>query len=304
MSEDRRAIEQAQKSLLTSKSRTSQAFWEGYNTVALAGSLTLSAIASSPVPLLVGVLLEVAYLLFVPDSAWYQKRLIAKYDAEMIARRERLQAQILPMLSGDTQTRFARLRSMRDQIERDSPASGRWYREVIQKLDYLLEKFLIFASKDVEFEKYLGEVAEETTSKGKATRLAAARDVDETWVRHVVERIQQGYDAEIGEVDSKLETEENLHNIAVLRKRSEVLGRRKQYVVSIGEILVNLKFQLHLIEDSFGLINDEIRARSPEQVLADIEDVVVRTDSLTEALQEISPFAGSALDPDSNKLYA
>ena len=31
------------------------------------------------------------------------------------------------------------------------------------------------------------------------------------------------------------------------------------------------------MEDTFGLINDEIRARSPEQVLADIEDVVLQT---------------------------
>jgi len=302
MSEDRRAIERAQKTLPTTKSRTAQAFLEGYNTIALASTVTLAAITGSPLPILAGVLLEAAYLLFVPDSKWYQNRLIAKYDAEVVERRQKLQAQVFPMLEDETRQRFARLRNMRDQIERDSPADGRWYREVIRKLDYLLEKFLIFASKDVEFERYMGEVYDEVGSKGRI--LARSRANDETWVRQVVERIQEGYDHEIGEVDGKLETEENMHNVAVLKKRAEVLGRRKQYVVSIGEILVNLKFQLHLIEDSFGLINDEIRARSPEQVLADIEDVVVKTDSLTEALQEISPFASSSLEPESNKIYA
>ena len=302
MSEDRRAIERAQKTLPTTKSRTTQAFLEGCNTIALASTVTLAAITGSPLPILAGVLLEAAYLLFVPDSKWYQNRLIAKYDAEVVERRQKLQAQVFPMLEDETRQRFARLRNMRDQIERDSPADGRRYREVIRKLDYLLEKFLIFASKDVEFERYMGEVYDEVGSKGRI--LARSRANDETWVRQVVERIQEGYDHEIGEVDGKLETEENMHNVAVLKKRAEVLGRRKQYVVSIGEILVNLKFQLHLIEDSFGLINDEIRARSPEQVLADIEDVVVKTDSLTEALQEISPFASSTLEPESNKIYA
>ena len=302
MSEDRRAIERAQKTLPTTKSRTAQAFLEGYNTIALASTVTLAAITGSPLPILAGVLLEAAYLLFVPDSKWYQNRLIAKYDAEVVERRQKLQSQVFPMLEDETRQRFARLRNMRDQIERDSPADGRWYREVIRKLDYLLEKFLIFASKDVEFERYMGEVYDEVGSKGRI--LARSRANDETWVRQVVDRIQEGYDHEIGEVDGKLETEENMHNVAVLKKRAEVLGRRKQYVVSIGEILVNLKFQLHLIEDSFGLINDEIRARSPEQVLADIEDVVVKTDSLTEALQEISPFASSSLEPESNKIYA
>lgn len=44
------------------------------------------------------------------------------------------------------------------------------------------------------------------------------------------------------------------------------------------------------MEDTFGMINDEIRARSPEQVLADIEDVVFQTNAMTSALEEVAPF--------------
>ena len=58
----------------------------------------------------------------------------------------------------------------------------------------------------------------------------------------------------------------------------------------MGKILINLNHQLRLLEDTFGLINDELRARSPEQVLADIEDVVWQTNSMTTLLEEVAPF--------------
>jgi hypothetical protein len=57
------------------------------------------------------------------------------------------------------------------------------------------------------------------------------------------------------------------------------------------------------MEDTFGLINDEIRARSPEQVLADIEDVVSQSDSLTETLQDVSPFDQMPVAAGAGKLY-
>lgn len=57
------------------------------------------------------------------------------------------------------------------------------------------------------------------------------------------------------------------------------------------------------MEDTFGLINDEIRARSPEQMLADIDDVVLQTDSLTEALQEVAPFDQASIEEGAGRLY-
>jgi len=50
---------------------------------------------------------------------------------------------------------------------------------------------------------------------------------------------------------------------------------------------------MELLEDSFGLINDQMRARSPEQVLADIEGVVYQTDSMTQLLEELAPYQQS-----------
>ncbi len=164
------------------------------------------------------------------------------------------------------------------------------FREVLRKLDYLLEKFLLFASKEAQFETYLRSVADEIVhgpvvpppvQKRPAKRIVFQiedmSDRDE-WIKDTVEKINDKYTDEIGGIDEMLQKDDNLHNQAVLEKRKEVLQRRSQYVVRIGEILINLAHQLNLMEDTFGLINDEIRARSPEQVLADIDDVVFQTE--------------------------
>jgi hypothetical protein len=47
---------------------------------------------------------------------------------------------------------------------------------------------------------------------------------------------------------------------------------------------------MDLVEDTFGLTNDEIRARSPEQILADIDDVVSQTDTMVQVLEELAPY--------------
>jgi hypothetical protein len=44
------------------------------------------------------------------------------------------------------------------------------------------------------------------------------------------------------------------------------------------------------LEDTFGLINDELRARSPEQVLVEIEEVVAQTHTMTTVLDEVASF--------------
>ena len=53
---------------------------------------------------------------------------------------------------------------------------------------------------------------------------------------------------------------------------------------------MNLNHQLQLLEDTFGLISDELLARPPEQVLADIEDVVSQTNTMTQVLEEVAPY--------------
>jgi len=296
-------------------SKLKEAFLEAFNTVGLAGVAAVSAAMLTPIPLLGALVVEAAYLLFVPDSKWFEKRLAAKYDKEVEERRRKLRDQVFPTLGPNVQARFTRLETVRDQIGTQTVDGRMIFREVLRKLDYLLEKFLLFASKEAQFENYLRSVADEIVhgpvvpppvQKRPAKRIVFQiedmSDRDE-WIKDTVEKINEKYTDEIAGIDEMLQKDDNLHNQAVLEKRKEVLQRRSQYVVRIGEILINLAHQLNLMEDTFGLINDEIRARSPEQVLADIDDVVFQTDSLTETLQDVSPFDTMPLEAGAKKLY-
>ncbi|MDR3691160.1 MAG: hypothetical protein P4L46_17395 [Fimbriimonas sp.] len=297
-------------------SRYLEAFKESYNAIGLASLVAVSAALLTPVPLLAGLVAETIYLLFVPDSKWYTDRLATKYDNEVVARREKLKQEVGPTLPPTVMARFSRLESMRNQIGGQTFEGKKWFREVLRKLDYLMEKFLLFGSKQVQFQTYLRSVLDETTPAGVVPPPAvqpsvrrvirgtdASGEIDETWVQSTVATIQGRYSKEIDDLDEMMKKDENLHNQAVLEKRADILTRRRQYVSQIGEILINLNHQLHLMEDTFGLINDEIRARSPEQVLADIEDVVFQTDSLTEALQAVSPFDQMPVAAGAAKLY-
>jgi hypothetical protein len=333
---------------MSKKNRFAEAFKENFNLVGLAGALALSAATLNPLPLIVMGIAEAAYLLFVPDSRWYDARLAKRFDAEVDARRAALKEQTFPHISSAMQDRFTRLEAIRVQIS-NQPLSGdeKWFREVVRKLDYLLEKFLMFAQKESQFRAYLQSVYEqverdrEPTSLTRSSRspqrrpgsqrpdvmpadfdlfdsprerrgrrnlpgrgesfVVVGEDEEKTrqnlpprladrWAQETVKSIQAHYDEEIEDVNTECENEDDLNTKAILTKRADVLQQRREYVGKIGKILTNLGHQMELLEDSFGLINDQMRARSPEQVLADIEGVVYQTDSMTKLLEELAPY--------------
>lgn len=298
------------------KNRFAEALKESHNVVGLASSAALSMMLLNPLPLLVGLVAEAAYLIFVPDSRWYASRLAKRYDAEIERRRQALKDRIIPTLRPDLQERYARLEQTRIEIGAQSSQDETWFREVLRKLDYLLEKFIHFSSKDGQFRAYLASVLEEVRNdeanvrrkpgsveyrvldrRGNETRPRAAaqpagltRDPSDQWVAKAVAEIQRHYDDEMTDIRGVRDAEQDPNTRAVLDKRLDVLQRRREYVEKIGKILTNLSHQLKLLEDSFGLINDEIRARSPEQVLSDIDDVVWQTDTMTSLLEEVAPY--------------
>jgi hypothetical protein len=224
------------------------------------------------------------------------------------------------------QARFARLEEMRLQINAQPMEGQTWFREVLRKLDYLLEKFLQFASKEAQFRSYLRSLIEEAHEgprptnfdssgfsreddrpmrRGRSSAPREARgspsfgpgsperlavDGDDQWVEKTVAGVQAHYDAEMDDLRQLCEREPDANTKEVLKKRLDVLQRRHEFAGKIGKILANLSHQLKLLEDTFGLINDEIRARSPEQILADIEDVVWQTDTMTKLLEEVAPY--------------
>jgi len=229
-------------------SKVKEAFLEGFNQVGLAGAAAASFALLNPLPFIGALVIEAAYLLFVPDSKWYERRLASKYDQEVIERRKKLRDQVFPSLNSNMQARFTRLESTRDQIGSQTFDGRLIFREVLRKLDYLLEKFLLFSSKEVQFENYLRSVADEVQhgpvvpppvqkrpNKRIVFQIEDMTERDE-WIKDTVALISGKYKDEITGIDDLLQKDENLHNQAVLDKRKEVLTRRSQYVDRIGEI--------------------------------------------------------------------
>ena len=307
------------------------------------GVVAVAAATLNPLLLLPAFVLEAAYLIFVPDLPWYLKRLAKLSDGDIEARRAKIKAQVLPSLRPALQQRFFRLEEVRRQIGTISLDEKTWFLEVLRKLDYLLDKFLQFAGKEVQFRTYLASVLAESRGesdappapanfqnaplrrgpwpdsadpvprKGRNGNAAsgagtgtvrgpagtprkttpAHEENAERWVQETVAEVQQSYDKDLQDLGALLRDESDEGTRAVLEKRVEVLNRRREFVGKIGRILLNLTHQLELLEDTFGLISDEIRARPPEQVLADIEDVVTQTNNMTQVLEEIAPYEQS-----------
>lgn len=291
-----------------------EAFKEQHNLIGLSTAVAASMALMNPLPLLVGLVAEAAYLMLYADSKWYEARLAKRFDAEVALRRQKLREEIYPQLSPAMIERFERLQNVRRDIDAQAQDDATWFREILRKLDFLLEKFLHFASKEAQFRDYLQAARDhaqpsarvsapqnhtvrplrqgQNLSQLKPSAVTAISDAATAWVRETVNIVQASYDDGIAQIDAQAaQAAKDGDGVtgAVLEKRLDVLRRRREFVGKIGRIQTNLSHQLALVEDTFGLISDELRARPPEQVLADIEDVVSQTNAMTQILEEVAP---------------
>jgi hypothetical protein len=296
------------------KFRVSQAFKENGNLLALATTAAISAALLNPIPLIIGAVAEAIYLIFVPDSKWYTNRLQEKFDAEVIARREQLKEQIFPLVRPEIKQEFARLEQVREQINGQSRSEEPWFREALRKLDFLMEKYLQFAQKEAQFGAYIASVYAEVYQQTPAPQRRGMErpvthpkeppiegrqiknenyhpfiDLSEEWVENVIGSISNFYENELTDLNESIDSETVFANRTLMEKRQQIITRRREFISRVAQILTNLRLQMRLMSDTFGLINDEIRARSPEQVLSDIDDVMLQATSLTEAIDEITP---------------
>src|SRR2546428_11379550 len=120
---------------MPSSNRITEAFKENYNTLGLAAAVAFAAAATSPIPLLVGLVAEAAYLLFVPDSKWYEARLSRRHDAEVERRRRQLKDQLLPTLRPAMQDRFTRLEETRPENKAQPMENQTWVRQGLRKIE-------------------------------------------------------------------------------------------------------------------------------------------------------------------------
>jgi hypothetical protein len=259
------------------------------NVVGLAAAAALSMATLNPVPILVGMVAEAAYLLAVPDSSWYgqllaRRKKVLDAKAAMDARDSQKKS-IIPLLPDNLAERYKNLERAKILLEKDLPADDAFYGDILQRLDHLLDSFLSFAQKDCQFRSYLLNLGTQMRSVSQSTRKGKNDPPGtEKWVKALVDDIDASYTAEQASLQEQIDKEDDAE--PVLRKRLEVLHRRSEYLKKIGTTLINLQHQMALLEDTFGLISDEIRARSPKEVLTDVDEVVMQTNLMNDLLEK------------------
>ncbi len=296
---------------MSAPSRLIEAVKEEYNLLAMATVVAVSAMTSNPLPLLAGMVAEATYLIFVPDTKWYGARLQARAALKAAQQREARKAAILPQLCGERRERYLRLEGMHQTICSQIATQHEAFHDSSHKFDYLLDKFLEFASKEAQFTQYLSGLHDEVCgtdaqpvphsdpfARGRVPAPVRSfissgvtpLDPSGPWVAQAIGDVQATYAKELKELTGLIDKEQDPNTKTVLVKRQEILTRRVEFVGKIAKALENLSHQLQLLADTFGLINDEMRARSPEQVVEDIDDVVTQTDCMTRTLEELAPY--------------
>ncbi|MBX7135254.1 MAG: hypothetical protein K1X67_21510 [Fimbriimonadaceae bacterium] len=271
-----------------------QALREPITTVGLVMLGIVSIGIANPIPFLAGLVAQGMFVGLAPHAKWYRERIAIQAEKVRQLERQALRAHVLPRLDAIDHNRYILLEQRRDAIATYS--TGReGYEDVVGKLNDLLDQFLRFAAQRDDYGDYLCDLLDGLKPPQVQPRRSRfvnpmTKGISDEWIKESVEKLCQAYDVEMTDLLAKLSEaeEENLHNRALFEMRVDVLAKRRGHVDALGEILVNLSHQLHLLEDTFGLISDEQRARSPEQVLAEIDDVVTQSDTLSQRLSDIT----------------
>lgn len=288
------------------------AFSETLNWLFIGLALFVTLTTQSVNVLFVAAALEFGYLLFVPDSAMYKGVLADRAMRLRQRNRAQMKRQTLPRLLPADRQRFLRLEMLRNQIPAAAGASGRELAPVCGQMDVLLDKFLEFGAKNAHYRSYLVEMVRPATGPSQTgapwldrlvdlagTLLNEKQDVVRipvggaprrvTDVTAIIEEIRKDQDARITQLQASLDAQTSEVNKQVMAKNLEVLKKRRERIGELGDIITNLECQLDLIESTFGLISDQVRTQAPEQILRDINEVVMQTETTTQLLAESAP---------------
>jgi len=121
------------------KHRMTKALREDANILGLAGSAALSLALLNPLPLLVGLVAEAVYLMYVPDSRWYATRLAYRYDRDVTQRRRELRAKYFEVQDQPLVSRLEQLEVLRAAISAEKPSDETRWLKLLRQTDYLLE---------------------------------------------------------------------------------------------------------------------------------------------------------------------
>jgi hypothetical protein len=234
---------------------------------------------------------EAAYLLVVPRTAWFQRRLRQKREAALAHHRESLRHQVWQRLLPEDRRRFEALERTRSEIDQQAKASS-IPPEMLRQMNDLLPRFLEFAEKRAEYLEYLRglmkqEVGITASRQGWWGGTGPAADRGRPG-EAMLQRLLQHYKEEIATVRQAL-AGETPGSADVRQNNLRVLQQCQENLTQMGTILHDLDQQMELVVNTFTLINSQARTRPPEQLLSEVREVVGSAEALREAMATLAP---------------
>jgi hypothetical protein len=243
-----------------------RAFLNQYNAILL-GAAGLFALATfSWLPLAVGAGLEVLWMTFVPDSAFFQRWLGMQKSRESQERIKRETAAIFQQLDGSYTQRFLDLQQVADEIlalsKENQSLETRLVEDELRKIGQVLFSFLRMARAHQRLAQFLAD--------------------------NPVSEIQ----ADVTVATSQLRREQDSRVQASLRQALSLAEKRLRQHEQISNSAKALAVQMETLEKALGYLKSHIVAiGSHEELASELDGLVMGVDSV----EQLEAETGSAL---------
>jgi hypothetical protein len=210
----------------------------------------------------------------------------------------------LDSLSADAQERYLRLEATHRLITLQVAESMPVYHELPGMLATLMDRFILFATRQDELADRLESIAEEALALKRAQKLApGVADLQlvsgaserseaalETWVGQKLRNIHDGYERALGDIAMQRDRllgdpETDLQ----LRSRGDTILKRIRHADKVAKTLINVYCELQLLDRKFDLVSQELSTRRPDHVISDVSALILQTQSLARSVDELEP---------------
>lgn len=235
-------------------------FHNVYNYSILGGAFAASALTGQWWLMATVLGAEALALIYLPDNQRLRNALDIGIDKEDLEARARDRETIISRLARHDQVRCQQLMSKQWEIRHlanENPTfSGELVRNELDKLDSLVTSFIDLAVTASRYREYLDR-----------------EDIEE------VERLARGYEREVESSEGHVQ-ELARKNLAIVMSRLERLREIKEFTVRAAA-------QLELIENSFGLLADQIVSmRSPGELSHQLDELMDGVDAVRQTARE------------------
>lgn len=235
-------------------------FLNPYNLTLLGACGFTSLATGNGLLALVGVGMEAIWMLFAPDNPIVRRYVDQHLDKEALEEQAKKREEQLRTLARGEQVRCQALMTKRWEIARlaaDNPTFGaELLRGEVAKLDRLVDNFIDLARTNARYREYLDR-----------------EDVGE------IERLAKSYEREIQTAQGDAQD--------LAKKNLGICRARLERLKDIREFIDRAAGQLELIENSFGLLADQIVSmRSPAELSGQLDDLIDGVEAVRQTARE------------------